>query len=147
AGLGNQPAWTCHILVALAAAAMTAIVWRGRHDLSAKMAVLVTASMLASPYLYVYDTAVLLMPLLWLLGQGESRRWLVPLWLLPTPSIAQNWGFNQSIDLMPLLPIALLLLIGRRLRSRRSAEDIDGQLQARYRETRHPRAPARTLFQ
>jgi hypothetical protein len=147
AGLGNQPAWACHILVALAAAAMTAIVWRGRHDLSAKMAVLVAASMLVSPCLYVYDTVVLLIPLLWLLGQGESRRWLVPLWLLPIPSIAQNWGFNRSIDLMPLLPIALLLLIGRRLRPRRSAEDIGGQLQARYRETRHPRAPARMLPQ
>ncbi len=117
AGAGDGVAWSIHAAVALAAAAMVAIVWRGRHDPGAKMAVLVAASMLASPYLYVYDTVMLVLPLLWLARQGADRRWLAALWLLPMISVAQNWGFHRFMDLMPLVPIALLVLIGRQLRA------------------------------
>lgn len=115
AGLGAQPAWAIHIVVALAAAAMVGIVWRGRHDLQAKIAVLVAASMLASPYLYVYDTVALIVPFFWLARQRGDPRLLALLWLTPVVSVAQNWGFNDTIDLMPLVAIGLLVLLGIRL--------------------------------
>lgn len=108
-------AWTIHIVIALAAAALVAIVWRGRHALPAKIAVLVAASMLVSPYLYVYDTVALIVPFFWLATHGADRRILAALWLLPAVSIAQNWWIDLGIDPMPLVPIGLLALLGRQL--------------------------------
>ena len=119
AGLGSQPSWAIHVAVALAAAAMVAIVWRGRHDLMAKIAVLVAASMLVSPYLYVYDTVALVVPFFWLAAQGTDRRWLAALWLLPIVSVAQNWWPADPLDIMPLVSIGLLALIGAQLFARR----------------------------
>ena len=119
AGLASPAAWTVHIAVASGAAAMVAIVWRGRHDIGAKMATVVAASMLVSPYLYVYDTVALIVPFFWLATQHADRRLLALLWLLPIVSIAQNWGANQAIDLMPLVPIGLLALIARQCGKRR----------------------------
>ncbi len=124
AGLDAQAAWAVHGAVALAAAAMVAIVWRGRHDLSAKMAVLVAAAMLVSPYLYIYDTVALVVPFFWLAMHGADRRVLAILWLLPIFSVAQNWGFDRSINPMPLVPIGLLTLIGVRLFGRRTVAAI-----------------------
>jgi len=115
AGLDAQTAWAIYAAVALAAAAMVAIVWRGRHDPQAKMAVLVAASMLISPYLYVYDTVALVVPFFWLATQRTDRRLLAVLWLIPVVSLAQNWGLNGTMDLMPLVAIGLLVLLGLRL--------------------------------
>lgn len=115
AGVGAHAAWTIHIVIALAAAALVAIVWRGRHALPAKIAVLVAASMLVSPYLYVYDTVALIVPFFWLATHGADRRILAALWLLPAVSIAQNWWIDLGIDPMPLVPIGLLALLGRQL--------------------------------
>lgn len=115
AGRAHGVAMAAHVAVALAAAAMVAVVWRSRHEAPAKMAVLVAASALATPYLYMYDTVMLVLPFLWLARQGADRRWLAALWLLPLVSIAQNWGLPGVPNLMPLAPIGLLALIARRL--------------------------------
>lgn len=115
AGLDSSAAWTVHVLAACAAAATVWTVWRGRHDTSAKCAVLVAASMLVSPYLYTYDTVMLVVPLRWLAAQDVDRRLLVALWLLPVVSLLQNWGWNGTVNLAPVVPIALLVLLGRQL--------------------------------
>jgi hypothetical protein len=115
AGAPAPVAWIAHALVATAAAFAVYKVWQGRADLGAKGAVLVAASMLVSPYLYVYDTTVLLLPILWLLQQGEDRRLLAALWCIPLVTVLQNWGFNGLINLAPLLPVILLILITRRI--------------------------------
>jgi ABC-type nickel/cobalt efflux system permease component RcnA len=40
---------------------------------------------------------------------------LAVLWLIPVVSLAQNWGLNGTMDLMPLVAIGLLVLLGLRL--------------------------------
>ena len=115
AGLDTSIAWAAHLLVAFAATAMVWIVWRRRHDTSAKFAVLVAASMLISPYLYVYDTVTLVVPFLWLAANGADRRVLAVLWLLPVISLLQNWRWNAAMNLAPLVSIGLLALLGFRL--------------------------------
>jgi hypothetical protein len=116
AGLPPGAAWTVHILVALAAAAAVWAVWRRPVDPFAKAAVLAAASMLVSPYVYVYDAMLLILPILWLVGAGVDRRLIIALWLIPLISFLQSFGFNETVNLMPLLPIALLFLICRELR-------------------------------
>jgi hypothetical protein len=115
AGLDSQVAWMVHLLVSFIAVAMVWAVWRGRHDTSAKFAVLVAASMLVSPYLYVYDTVMLVVPFFWLAANGADRRALAVLWLLPILSFVQNWRWNGAVNLAPLVPIGLLVLLGCRL--------------------------------
>jgi hypothetical protein len=113
AGLPAGAAWTAHIFVALAAAAAVWIVWRRPIDLRAKLAVLTAASMLVSPYIYVYDTMLLILPILWLVAAGVDQRLIMALWLIPLVTFLQSFGFNDTVNLMPLLPIALLLIICR----------------------------------
>jgi hypothetical protein len=95
AGLPSAAAWMVHIFIALAAVALVWRVWSGPFDTGAKAAALAAASVLASPYLYVYDTMLL--------------------WCVPLINIAQIWGYNETVNLMPLVPVTLLLLICRRL--------------------------------
>lgn len=114
-GMGNGVALAVHIVIALAAAATVVAVWRRRHPPAAMAATLVAASMLVSPYLFVYDTAAIVVPFLWLAREGGNRRVLAALWLLPMVSVVQNWGFYPMIGVMPIVSIGLLVLIVCRL--------------------------------
>jgi hypothetical protein len=120
AGLPSEAAWTLHILIATAAAAAVWIVWRRDADLRAKAALLGAASMLVSPYIYVYDTMILVVPMLWLVASSIDRRIVLALWLIPLITFLQNFGYNETVNLMPLVPIALLVIICRELKRRHS---------------------------
>lgn len=115
AGLPAGVAWGCQFLVALAALAFVCHVWRLPVELTAKAAALAAGSVLVSPYLYVYDTVLLILPFFWLARRGADLRLLAGLWCIPLVNIAQSWGYNETVNLMPLVPIALLLLIRRQL--------------------------------
>jgi hypothetical protein len=115
AGMTPEVAWTFHVLVALAATAMVCFVWFQPLEMSAKAAVLVAASTLVSPYLFIYDTVMLIVPFLWLAARRRHVRLLALLWCIPLLSLGQSWWFNKTLNLMPLVPIALLLLMYRNL--------------------------------
>jgi hypothetical protein len=115
AGLSSDVAWLAHIAVAAAAAWQVWQTWRCDCPPAAKAAVLAAATFLISPYLYHYDSLILVIPFFWLLGAGADRRVLAALWCIPLVSLAQSWGYNETVNLMPLLPITLLLMIQRRL--------------------------------
>ena len=126
AGTSAAVAWALHILIAGAAAVAVWVVWRSKPKLETKVAMLAAASVLVTPYLYLYDTVLLLLPFLWLARTGEDPRVLALLWCIPFTVVLQNWGFNQTFNPAPLLPIALLFLIGRRLRQSGTGQDILG---------------------
>lgn len=113
AGLPAGPAWGLQIVGAIAATATVWLVWRRPLDLRAKFAVLAAGSMLISPYIYVYDTVMLILPILWLVARGANRHLLIGLWLIPLVTILQSWGLNETVNLMPLLPIVLLTALLR----------------------------------
>lgn len=121
AGLPSTPAWAVHGAVAGAAALAAWRTWRSDADLSAKFAVLAAATFLISPYLFLYDTLILLVAFLWLAGAGADRRLLALLWCVPFISLAQSWGYNDAVNLLPAVPIALLALIRHRLMDRAAA--------------------------
>jgi arabinofuranan 3-O-arabinosyltransferase len=69
-------AWTVQITVAVLAAAATFALWRSRTAYEIKAAALVTATLLATPYLYIYDLVVLAVPLAFLFRLGRARGFL-----------------------------------------------------------------------
>ena len=114
-GLSAYTAAVLHGAAALAAAAATWCVWRKQIAWEAKGAALASATLLISPYLYLYDTLILVMPFLWLLTVERRRGLLLLLWCVPLFSFAQNWGLNGLLNLTPLVSITLLFLVCRRL--------------------------------
>lgn len=69
-------AWTAQIMMAVFAAAATAALWRSRADFELKAAALGTAALLATPYLYIYDLAILAVALAYLFRLGRMRGFL-----------------------------------------------------------------------
>lgn len=116
AGLANPAAWALHIACAVTAALAVWHVWRTSTDTLTRGAILAPASLLISPYLYVYDQILLIISLYWLARQGISRKWLVLLYLLPLTTIAQFWMANPTINLAPLTSVAAIGLVWLRFR-------------------------------
>jgi alpha-1,2-mannosyltransferase len=116
AGLPNQAAWVLHIGCGMVAAIAVWQVWRSTTDTLTRGAILAPASLLISPYLYVYDQILLIISLYWLARQAISRTWLVLLYLLPLTTIAQFWTENPTINLAPLASIMALALVWLRFK-------------------------------
>jgi Glycosyltransferase family 87 len=116
AGLPNQTAWVLHIGCGMVAAIAVWQVWRSTTDTLTRGAILAPASLLISPYLYVYDQILLIVSLYWLARQGLSHKWLVPLYLLPLTTIAQFWTENPTINLAPLTSIMAMSLVWSRFK-------------------------------
>ena len=110
-GLASGPAWIVHALVALAAAAAAALVWHRRADIGARAGALAAATALASPYLFVYDDLILVVPFLWLVGLGRNRLLLGLVWAILFLALVQVAGWSGGPNLVPLAPIILLALI------------------------------------
>jgi hypothetical protein len=111
AGLGSGAAWAIHGLVALAAAGAACLVWYRKAGLEAQTGALAAATALASPYLFVYDTLILVVPFLWLVGRGRHWAWLGLVWAILFLALVQVAGWSGGPDLMPLAPLLLLGLI------------------------------------
>ena len=111
AGLASGAAWAVHAVVAAAAAAAACLVWYRKADLGPRAGALAAATALASPYLFVYDTMILVVPFLWLISRG--RHWLLLglVWAILFLALAQVAGWSGGPNLMPLAPIVLLGLI------------------------------------
>lgn len=112
-GLGATAAWIAQGLVALAALAACCLIWYRRVDWGARAAALAAATALASPYLFGYDTLLLIMAFVWLIARG---RHLVPLalcWALMLLGLLQALGWTGGPNFAPLVPIVLLVLIWR----------------------------------
>ena len=111
AGVDAGLAMAVHATVAAVAAAAVWKIWRSDAGQGCKTAVLIAATMLASPYLFLYDSVVLAVPFLWLAKQRTDPLLLGILWCLPIATIAQLISFPGPVNLNALTPIALLVLI------------------------------------
>ena len=107
---------------ALAIVMLATAVWswrRFRGDTCAAAAATLAATALASPYLFNYDLAFLIVPTLWLVDQGLRHGFrdyeklaLVLLWLSPYATRAA--ALPLGVNLMPLASFALLAMIWSR---------------------------------
>ncbi|HEX8256373.1 MAG TPA: glycosyltransferase family 87 protein [Allosphingosinicella sp.] len=116
AGAPAEAAWAVHMLAAALAAAGVWTTWRSDCSLAAKGALLAAATTLVSPYLYLYDTLLLIVPIFHLLRAGADRRLIALLWALPMFAVLQNWVWNDTVNLTPFASLAILLLVWRQAR-------------------------------
>ena len=107
-------------LLGLAMIAIALVSWRRFHgDARASGAAVLAATALASPYLFNYDLAFLIVPTLWLVEQGRAKGFrdyeklaLVALWLAPYATRAA--ALPTGVNLMPFASLALLALVWSR---------------------------------
>lgn len=116
-------------------ALMVAWVWRREAPLALRASVLVLGIFLFTPYDFVYDLAILALPLAWLGWDGYTRGWLpgekvcLVLGFL-TPLAAPGLAQATRVQIAPLVLAALMYLALRRagheFSSRRSALKMAG---------------------
>jgi alpha-1,2-mannosyltransferase len=119
-GFGSGPAYSIQVIVALVSAAIAVIVWRAhRVTFDIKAAVLVTATLLVTPYVADYDFVLLALPIAWMARDGAQNgflSWEKPIllmsWLLPL--FARFLALKASIPLAPLVIAIMLACIARR---------------------------------
>ena len=122
-GLTEEPAILLHALVLIVAAAAVWRIWRSDADQGAKVAILSAATLLASPYVFFYDGVILVPAFLWLAREKERPAVLLALWCLPVVMLAQIGAFGAGgVNLNPVVPIALGVLIYRRRRDDRAGQ-------------------------
>jgi hypothetical protein len=69
-------AWTVQTAVALIATGAITVLWRSRASYEIKAAALATGTLLATPYLFIFDLVVLAVPLAFLVRLGRARGFL-----------------------------------------------------------------------
>ena len=117
---GETAAWVVAALLALAMIALVMLSWRRfGQDGMATGALMLTATALASPYLFSYDLPFLILPVLWLVREGLrdgfgpwEKALLVALWFAPYATRAA--ALPLGLNLMPLASALLLWLVWRR---------------------------------
>jgi hypothetical protein len=119
AGVGLTGAYIVHGLVALAVAASVAWVWWRKPPLALRGAVLATGTLLATPYLFDYDYALLAIPIALLAMDGYVRGWLdyergvlAAAWVMPL--IAVGLADAVSVQIGPVCVAALFAVAVRR---------------------------------
>lgn len=110
-GLGAAPAWIVQGVVGVAAVAACCLLWHRKADWGARAGALAAATALASPYLFGYDTLLLIVPFAWLLTRGRHAFWLGLGWALMLLGLLQGLGWAGGPNLAPLVPAILLTLI------------------------------------
>jgi hypothetical protein len=112
-GVGAGLSSGLHWIVAAAAAVGALWVWRKTSDGQLRVAALATATLLVTPYLRVYDLALLILPVMALLPSAEDERRTIDLavgcaaWLMPAVLLFSH----SSVQLGPVVSVALMVLI------------------------------------
>lgn len=119
AGGGVTAAYCAQAGSALAATALMAGVWRSNASLAVKSVVLVTATFLATPYAWDYDTIALVLALAWFAaetGSGGFRPWekTILATAIAMPLIYSPLAQASHVQVGPLVLWALLLVMVRR---------------------------------
>lgn len=119
AGAGYPAAASLQGVVAVSAAVAVAWVWRRDPGLPWRGSALAIGVLLATPYAFEYDLAILALPLAWLAWEGYGRGWrpgeqavLLLGWLVPLA--APMLAAYGHVQITPLVLGALLWLVLRR---------------------------------
>lgn len=128
--IGGSPhlAYAVQGLGSLAAVILVAIAWRLELSLAIRAAVLAAATLLAVPLALVYDFLLAGLAIAWLIRAGSEKGFLP--WekitlaaAFLTPLLSRNVGSAWHVPLAPMAVIALMILIGRRMRTELTARE------------------------
>ncbi len=124
------PLWLAYAAQAAGATAAATLVWRAWRSAAPaglRYALLMTASMLVSPYIYDYDLAWLAFPMAWLGLHAAREGWhagerelMLALWLLPI--VQAPLGKAVPILAGPPLLFAFMWMLWRRIRAAGAAQ-------------------------
>jgi len=114
-------AWSVQGAIIVVAAIAIATLWRSRVSYDVKAAALGVAALLATPYLYAYDLAVLAVPLAFLFRRARHTGFLP--YELPTIGAACLLLLIFPFVVLPLGFIAVLLVAG--LVARRALDEVE----------------------
>ena len=117
---GHGAALAVQAAITLAMAALTWRAWARPGPYEGKLALLFAATPLATPYLFSYDLPFLIIPLCWLVREHRSAalgNWERPLLLALylSPLVTRSMALPAGLNPMPLVLLALVALIWRRL--------------------------------
>ncbi len=114
------PAYAVQLPVSIAALAIAGLAAFRRPGHQAEVALLVVASLVATPFALSYDLVCLAVPLAWMMAQAQ-RGWLpwekaVLLAAYALPMIARPLALEAALPLAPPVLLLLLLAVARRAR-------------------------------
>jgi alpha-1,2-mannosyltransferase len=112
-GLPEVLAFALHGAVAAAAAVAVWRIWRSAAPWQAKFAILSAATMLASPYLYVYDALILIPAFAYLVQRRAPVSLVTIAWLLPIATMVQVSSGAWPVNIGPLSALLLIWLVWR----------------------------------
>jgi alpha-1,2-mannosyltransferase len=122
-GAGPRLAWALQGSVSLGIAALVSLIWYREMPFPLRSAALVLGILLATPYAFPYDLAILALPLAWLAWEGYTHGWspgepelLFIGWL--TPLLAMTFNFIGLHFFTPAMLWVLFFLVWRRSCSR-----------------------------
>jgi alpha-1,2-mannosyltransferase len=113
AGFPEAIAFGVHIVFAVAASVIVWQVWRRSTDLMLRAAVLSCATLMISPYLFIYDQVFLVPAIAHLWRRGGSEKPLAMLYIISLVSLAGSFQSVTNFNLAPVLPTILLWLMWR----------------------------------
>lgn len=119
AGAGLTLAYVMHGLLALSVAVTVGWIWWRKPSLPLRAAVLVTGTLLVTPYMFDYDFAILAIPVALLAMDGYVRGWLpyergvlVLIWVMPL--VAVGLADAVGVQIAPACIVALFIIATRR---------------------------------
>lgn len=120
--LGATPAAIVQAVVSLFTIVVVWRAWRGPAGVEGKIALLMAAAPLATPYLFSYDLPFLVIPTVWLIRQAIEHGhgpWERPVLLILylSPLVTRASALPLGINLMPVAFFVMLWMIWLRLRS------------------------------
>lgn len=118
AGVPDYLAVVVHGVLALAACVLVWHVWRTSVDIVRRAAVLGSATLLISPYVFIYDQMLLVPALAYLWRRDTDHRWLVVIYAAALVSLAGNFYSATTVNFAPIAPLLVLAHIARDLRRR-----------------------------
>lgn len=117
-GGGIGLAWALQAVFALIGTAAVVWIWRKPVSLALRGAVLSTASLMLTPYLFDYDLLILALPIAWIASLGRflpgEKAILAAAWLLPL--LSRIMGKYLHLPVAPLAMVLLLVIALRRVR-------------------------------
>ena len=112
-GIGQAVASTVHVLVAVAATALTWLAWSRSWD--CKVAVLAAATLLIAPYLLMYDALLLIVPMGFWIAEKRRPVLIVFLWFVCLLPVTHYFNLYRGPNPIPLVAILMLgLLVAER---------------------------------
>jgi hypothetical protein len=133
AGNGPLTAWTLQGIMMLGVMAGVYWVWSGKASAASRASILILGILLFTRYAFLYDYAILALPLAWLWQEGQTTGWLSleqPLllygWIMPAISAlmlgAAEWPL--SVLMLPTTTVLFILVLRRHYVERGQAQDV-----------------------